>query len=106
MTVSSHRLELLSPARDAAIAAKLFCTVPMLVLYRRPRFGARHNASNSLKDIAELVPFAHRYGAKIFVTLNTILHDDELEPAQRLITGPLPDRCRCADCSGYGDSGT
>ena len=40
----------------------------------------------SLKDIAELVPFAHRYGAKIFVTLNTILHDDELEPAQRLIT--------------------
>ncbi len=44
-----------------------------------------HNASNSLKDIAELVPFAHRYGAKIFVTLNTILHDDELEPAQQLI---------------------
>jgi hypothetical protein len=51
-----------------------------------PGFGARHNASNSLSDIAGLVPFAHRYGAKIFVTLNTILHDDELEPAQRLIT--------------------
>ncbi|MDT1877470.1 U32 family peptidase, partial [Acinetobacter baumannii] len=33
-----------------------------------------------------LVPFAHRFGAKVFVTLNTILHDDELEPAQRLIT--------------------
>jgi putative protease len=32
------------------------------------------------------VPFAHRFGAKVFVTLNTILHDDELEPAQRLIT--------------------
>jgi len=51
-----------------------------------PGFGARHNASNSLQDIAELVPFAHRYGAKIFITLNTILHDDELEPAQQLIT--------------------
>ncbi|SUH37387.1 collagenase [Salmonella enterica subsp. enterica] len=51
-----------------------------------PVFGARHNASNSLRDIADLVPFAHRYGARIFVTLNTILHDDELEPAQRLIT--------------------
>lgn len=50
------------------------------------RFGARHNASNSLSDIAGLVPFAHRFGAKVFVTLNTILHDDELEPAQRLIT--------------------
>lgn len=49
-------------------------------------FGARHNASNSLSDIANLVPFAHRFGAKVFVTLNTILHDDELEPAQRLIT--------------------
>lgn len=58
----------------------------MLFISAAPGFGARHNASNSLKDIAELVPFAHRYGAKIFVTLNTILHDDELEPAQRLIT--------------------
>lgn len=67
------------------LPAKLFCTVPMLFISAAP-FCARHNASNSLKDIAELVPFAHRYGAKIFVTLNTILHDDELEPAQRLIT--------------------
>ena len=70
------------------LPAKLFCTVPMLFYIGGPGFGARHNASNSLKDIAELVPFAHRYGAKIFVTLNTILHDDELEPAQRLITDP------------------
>ena len=38
------------------------------------------------RDIAGLVPFAHRFGAKVFVTLNTILHDDELEPAQRLMT--------------------
>lgn len=68
------------------LPAKLFCTVPMLFISAAIWFGARHNASNSLKDIAELVPFAHRYGAKIFVTLNTILHDDELEPAQRLIT--------------------
>ncbi len=68
------------------LPAKLFCTVPMLFTSVAPGFGARHNASNSLKDIAELVPFAHRYGAKIFVTLNTILHDEELEPAQRLIT--------------------
>ncbi|WP_257593362.1 benzoate/H(+) symporter BenE family transporter, partial [Klebsiella pneumoniae] len=34
-----------------------------------PGFGARHNASNSLSDIAGLVPFAHRFGAKVFVTL-------------------------------------
>ncbi|MFV2859860.1 collagenase-like protease, partial [Escherichia coli] len=52
--------------------------------------GARQNASHSLTEIAELVPFAPRYGAKIFVTLNTSLHDDELEPAQRLITDLYP----------------
>lgn len=86
VTVSSHRLELLSPARDAAIAREAILHGADAVYIGGPGFGARHNASNSLKDIAELVPFAHRYGAKIFVTLNTILHDDELEPAQRLIT--------------------
>lgn len=81
-----HHLELLSPARDTAIAREAILHGADAVYIGGPGFGARHNASNSLKDIAELVPFAHRYGAKIFVTLNTILHDDELEPAQRLIT--------------------
>ena len=73
VTVSSHRLELLSPARDAAIAREAILHGADAVYIGGPGFGARHNASNSLKDIAELVPFAHRYGAKIFVTLNTIL---------------------------------
>ena len=75
VTVSSHRLELLSPARDAAIAREAILHGADAVYIGGPGFGARHNASNSLKDIAELVPFAHRYGAKIFVTLNTILQD-------------------------------
>ena len=86
MRPSPHRLELLSPARDTAIAREAILHGADAVYIGGPGFGARHNASNSLQDIAELVPFAHRYGAKIFVTLNTILHDDELEPAQRLIT--------------------
>lgn len=64
MTVSSHRLELLSPARDAAIAREAILHGADAVYIGGPSFGARHNASNSLKDIAELVPFAHRYGAK------------------------------------------
>ncbi len=66
VTVSSHRLELLSPARDAAIAREAILHGADAVYIGGPGFGARHNASNSLKDIAELVPFAHRYGAKIF----------------------------------------
>ena len=86
MRLQSHHLELLSPARDAAIAREAILHGADAVYIGGPGFGARHNASNSLSDIAELVPFAHRYGAKVFVTLNTILHDDELEPAQRLIT--------------------
>ena len=86
MRLQSHHLELLSPARDASIAREAILHGADAVYIGGPGFGARHNASNSLRDIAELVPFAHRFGAKVFVTLNTILHDDELEPAQRLIT--------------------
>lgn len=86
MRLHNHHLELLSPARDVGIAREAILHGADAVYIGGPGFGARHNASNSLSDIAGLVPFAHRYGAKIFVTLNTILHDDELEPAQRLIT--------------------
>ncbi|WP_227136810.1 peptidase U32 family protein [Kosakonia radicincitans] len=85
MRPQPHHLELLSPARDAAIAREAILHGADAVYIGGPGFGARHNAGNSLQDIAELVPFAHRYGAKVFITLNTILHDDELEPAQRLI---------------------
>lgn len=42
-----------------------------------PEFGARQAAGNSLEDIAELVKYAHRFGAQVLVTLNTLLHDDE-----------------------------
>ncbi|MFU0964395.1 peptidase U32 family protein [Kluyvera ascorbata] len=86
MYPQNAHLELLSPARDTAIAREAILHGADAVYIGGPGFGARHNASNSLQDIAELVPFAHRYGAKIFITLNTILHDDELEPAQQLIT--------------------
>ena len=86
MRLHASSLELLSPARDTAIAREAILHGADAVYIGGPGFGARHNASNSLSDIAALVPFAHRYGAKIFITLNTILHDDELEPAQKLIT--------------------
>ncbi|XOO19449.1 peptidase U32 family protein [Edwardsiella ictaluri] len=80
-----HKLELLSPAREAAIGREAILHGADAVYIGGPSFGARHNAGNSLSDIAALSDFAHRYGAKIFVTLNTILHDNELEPARRLI---------------------
>jgi 23S rRNA 5-hydroxycytidine C2501 synthase len=81
----SNQLELLSPARDVEIAREAILHGADAVYIGGPSFGARHNAGNRIKDIAKLVSFAHRYYAKVFVTLNTILHDDELEPARLLI---------------------
>ena len=85
MRLHAKHLELRSPARDTSIAREAILHGADAVYIGGPGFGARHNAGNSLQDLAELVPFAHRYGAKIFVTLNTILHDNELEPARRMI---------------------
>ncbi|NLC99963.1 MAG: U32 family peptidase [Gammaproteobacteria bacterium] len=85
MSLPLHHLELLSPARDATIAKEAILHGADAVYIGGPSFGARHNASNSLSDIAGLVEFAHLFHAKVFVTINTILHDDELEPAQQLI---------------------
>lgn len=85
MRLHANHLELLSPARDTSIAREAILHGADAVYIGGPGFGARHNAGNSLRELAELVPFAHRYGAKIFVTLNTILHDNELEPARLMI---------------------
>src|SRR5690606_7796589 len=85
MPVATNKLELLSPARDTTIAKEAILHGADAVYIGGPSFGARHNASNSVAEIAELVEFARLFHAKVFVTLNTILHDDELEPARLLI---------------------
>ncbi|NUF27108.1 putative protease [Gilliamella bombicola] len=82
---SKNKLELLSPAKNIEIAKQAILHGADAVYIGGPNFGARHNAGNSINDIAQLVEFAHRYYAKVFVTLNTILHDNELEPARQLI---------------------
>ena len=79
------RLELLAPAKTAAIAREAVLHGADAVYIGGPAFGARHHAGNTMGEIADLVAFAHRFHARIFVTLNTILHDDELEPARRLV---------------------
>lgn len=85
MSLPKHHLELLSPARDVAIAREAILHGADAVYIGGPSFGARHNACNELSDIAGLVEFARRYHARVFTTLNTILHDNELEPARALI---------------------
>ncbi len=85
MSLPKHHLELLSPARDVAIAREAILHGADAVYIGGPSFGARHNACNDVSEIAQLVEFARRYHARVFTTINTILHDDELEPARKLI---------------------
>ncbi|MES2821130.1 MAG: U32 family peptidase [Pseudomonadota bacterium] len=85
MSLPQHHLELLSPARDVHIAREAILHGADAVYIGGPSFGARHNACNEVSEIVQLVEFAHRFHARVFVTLNTILHDDELEPARALI---------------------
>jgi 23S rRNA 5-hydroxycytidine C2501 synthase len=80
-----HQLELLSPARDAGIGIEAVNHGADAVYIGGPSFGARASADNSVADIERLVRHAHRYHSRVFVTLNTILRDDELEPARRLV---------------------
>ncbi|WP_150779846.1 peptidase U32 family protein [Pseudomonas fluorescens] len=85
MSLPKHHLELLSPARDVHIAREAILHGADAVYIGGPSFGARHNACNEVSDIAQLVEFARRYHARVFTTINTILHDNELEPARKLI---------------------
>ncbi len=84
MSLPDHQLELLSPARTADIGIEAINHGADAIYIGGPSFGARSSADNSVQDIARLVQHAHRYNARIFVTLNTILRDDELEPARKL----------------------
>ncbi len=77
-------LELLAPAANAEIGIEAVNHGADAVYIGGPAFGARANAATTVRDIARLVAHAHRFHARIFVTLNTILRDDELEPARRL----------------------
>ena len=78
------RIELLAPARSAEIGRAAILHGADAVYIGGPAFGARDKAGNTLADIAVLVDFAHRFHARIYVALNTILSDAELDPARQL----------------------
>jgi len=84
MSLPPHQLELLAPARDAAIGMEAVNHGADAVYIGGPSFGARTSADNPVADIARLVAHAHRFNSRIFVTMNTILRDDELEGARTL----------------------
>ena len=78
-------LELLAPARDINIGIAAIDCGADAVYIAGPQFGARQAAGNSVEDISKLCDYAHQFGAKIFVTLNTILYDSELKDAYRFM---------------------
>ncbi|NMM79665.1 protease [Acidovorax sp. SRB_14] len=84
MSLLPHQLELLSPARDADIGIEAVNHGADAVYIGGPAFGARATAGNDLRDLERLIQHAHRFGSRIFITLNTILRDDELEGARQM----------------------
>lgn len=78
------KIELLSPARDLKTGIEAVNCGADAVYIGAESHGARHAACNSLQDIKLLVDYAHRYGVKIYVTLNTIIYDNELEEVKQL----------------------
>lgn len=84
MTRIQHPLELLAPAKNADFGIEAIKHGADAVYIGGPAFGARYGAGNEIAEIARLCEFAHRYRAKVFVAVNTIMHDDELEAGRQL----------------------
>jgi len=80
-----RRIELLAPARNLECGIEAVNHGADAVYIGAPKFGARATATNSIEDIAQLVDYAHLYNVRIYVTLNTILKDEELPETEALI---------------------
>ncbi len=80
-----HKIELLAPARNADIGIEAIRHGADAVYIGAGRYGARAAAGNSVEDIKRLVDFAHFFRAKVYVTVNTIMTDAELDDAEKLI---------------------
>ena len=80
-----RRVELLSPAKNVDVAIAAINNGADAVYIGGPAFGARKAVGNSLEDIEKAVCYAHRFYCRVFVTLNTILYDEELPEVERLI---------------------
>ncbi len=78
-------IELLSPAKDLVCGREAINHGADAVYIGAPKFGARAAAGNTLDDIRRLCEYAHLYSARIYVALNTILKEDELAEAERMI---------------------
>ncbi|MDR2385047.1 MAG: U32 family peptidase [Tannerella sp.] len=83
--ITARPIELLSPAKDLNCGLEAVKHGADAVYIGAPRFGARAAAGNSIDDIRKLCDFAHIYNVRIYVALNTILEDEELREAEKII---------------------
>ena len=82
--MKTKKIELLSPAKDVEVGMAAINHGADAVYIGGPDFGAREKASNSIQDIERLCRHAALYDAKVYVTLNTLLYDNELERARKM----------------------
>ena len=83
--IRQRKIELLAPAKNLECGIEAINHGADAVYIGAPKFGARAAAGNSLEDIETLVKHAHLYNARIYVTVNTILKDEELEETERMV---------------------
>lgn len=83
--VKQRKIELLAPAKNLECGIEAVNHGADAVYIGAPKFGARAAAVNSLEDIAALVAYAHLYNVRIYVTVNTILKEEELEETEKMI---------------------
>ncbi|MCM0341663.1 U32 family peptidase [Bacteroides fragilis] len=83
--IKQRKIELLTPAKNLECGMAAIDHGADAVYIGAPKFGARAAAVNSLEDIAALVEYAHLYNVRIYVTVNTILKDEELKETEEMI---------------------
>ncbi len=85
MCMKTRRIELLAPARNLATGITAVDNGADAVYIGAMQFGARQAAGNSVDDIRQLVEYAHIFGVKVYVTLNTIIYDSEIADVESLV---------------------
>ena len=85
MKLKNKKIELLAPAKNKECAFAAINAGADAIYIGASAFGARKKASNSIQDISEIVEYAHKFLVKVYVTVNTILYDDELPEVEKLI---------------------
>ena len=81
----STSIELLAPAKNLECGIEAIRHGADAVYIGAPKYGPRAAAGNSLDDLRQLAEYAHLFGAKVYVTLNTIIYDDELAEVEQLV---------------------